>query len=334
MIPVVSVVMPVYNAEAYIGEALESMIRQTFRAFELIAVDDGSTDESAAILERYQRRDPRLTILRLDHGGIVAALNAGIERSAGAFVARMDADDIALPRRLERQVSFMRRHPEIGVCGCWLRSIGEGPAHEFRYETRHGEIVASLVFDSPMPHPASVFRTDVLRAPEGRYRDDYPNTEDYDLWTRLSTMTRLANIPRVMYLYRQYPAQVTRSRPNHQREFRRMHLARLGIVPTESEAALHDAIARWTFPRDPATLERIHAWLIRLFEANNSARVFDLYSFESILIRRWMTILHYFTHHGFNVIRPYRDSPLHHPAAASFRQGMSLPVKFLLRLRR
>jgi glycosyltransferase involved in cell wall biosynthesis len=332
--PEVSVVMPVYNAAAYLEDALDSMLRQTFEAFELIAIDDGCTDGSREILERYRRQDARITVLEQDHRGIVAALNAGFARARGAFIARMDADDVSLPQRLARQVAFMRTHPDVGVCGCWLRSLGEQHPYRFRYEAQHDAIVCNLLFGSPMPHPAVLFRAEAVADLDGPYHDDYPHTEDYALWIRLSGTTRFANISKVLFLYRQHPTQVTRVFPHHQRDLRGMLLRRLGIDPTPEEEMLHEAVALWTFGDDPAVLDGIHTWLMRLLDANATAAVYQQSAFLMVLAGRWKTILHYFTRHGHSLLRPYHDSVLTRNARGSAACDLALAVKFLIRYSR
>jgi glycosyltransferase involved in cell wall biosynthesis len=329
--PEVSVVMPVYNAERFLGAAVDSIRAQTFTSFELIAVDDGSTDSSRVILEQYRMKDSRIVLLEQKHRGIVAALNAGIARARGAFIARMDADDISLPRRIAAQVAFLREHDDVAACGCQLRSIADGPRYTHRYETRHDDIICNLPFISPMPHAATVFRKRIIPDHGEFYRDIYPNSEDYDLWIRLARSVRFANLPSVLYLYRQHPAQVTKSRPDKQRELRRMLLAELGLDPTSDEAELHEAVSLWSFPRDPETLGRIHGWLLCLAEANKRTGKYPPSAFECVLARRWGTILHYFTRHGMGILRPYRDSILNSRCMRFDLEGIKLRLKYLMR---
>jgi glycosyltransferase involved in cell wall biosynthesis len=205
--PTVSVMMPVYNTERYLAEAVESILAQTFADFELIAVDDGSTDGSGAILERYAARDGRVRVERLEHGGIVAARNRALELARGEFCAVMDSDDVALPGRLERQVAYLRDHPEVLCVGTAVRLIDPDgrvlrDAHAGMDHERIQEVLLSG--RCPLNHPSVLMRRAAVLA-VGGYRDGFAPSEDLDLFLRLGEVGRLANLPEVLQKYRQHP---------------------------------------------------------------------------------------------------------------------------------
>ena len=155
--PSVTVLMPVYNAARHLQEAVESVLNQSHKDFELLVVDDGSTDEGLALLARYD--DPRIRIERLPrNGGIVAALNHGLRHARGSYIARMDADDIALPIRLERQLQYLEQYPEMGVCGSTIEPFG---GHLVRNWVQHfspSAVAVALLFENPLCHPTVMFR--------------------------------------------------------------------------------------------------------------------------------------------------------------------------------
>jgi glycosyltransferase involved in cell wall biosynthesis len=206
--PRVSVLTPVYNAEPYLAEAVESILAQTFRDFEFIIIDDGSLDGSLALLKRYAERDRRIRLLSRPNTGIVGALNEGLSLVRGELIARMDADDVALPDRLERQVAYLGEHPECSAVGSWvlaIDSVGD-PLCVWCCAETHEAIDAVLLGTGQIPglvHPATVFRhSAVLEA--GEYRD-LPG-EDKDLFLRLAEHGQLANLPHVLLQYRLHPA--------------------------------------------------------------------------------------------------------------------------------
>ena len=121
--PKISVVMPAYNAAEYLDEAIRSILNQTFRDFEFIIINDGSTDDSISILDKQQKLDSRIRVYHQENQGMIAALNRGCRLARGKYIARMDADDISLPGRLEKQLKYMERHPQIGILGTWIYSI-------------------------------------------------------------------------------------------------------------------------------------------------------------------------------------------------------------------
>jgi glycosyltransferase involved in cell wall biosynthesis len=203
--------MSVFNAAAYLEEAILSILGQSFGDFEFLIVDDGSTDASAALLDRFAREDARIRLLRQRNAGLVASLNRLIAEARAPLIARMDGDDVALPERFARQIAFLRARPEVGVLGtnthdidCAGRIIAPGPA----YPVDHAPVVASIAERSPFCHSSVMFRTALVRA-AGGYRAAFAHCEDYDLWLRLAERTRFANLPQRLMLYRRSPHQVS-----------------------------------------------------------------------------------------------------------------------------
>ncbi|CAM5765570.1 hypothetical protein LMIY3S_01527 [Labrys miyagiensis] len=210
----VSVLMPVHNGVRHLDAAIESMLRQDWPHFEFIIVDDGSTDGSGEKLGAWARKDKRIRVLHTPHQGIAIALNRGLETAAHAIVIRMDADDIACPERISRQVGFLDTHPEIVAVGCNIQSIdAEGrPVGPFRYPETPREARASLIAgNTPLCHPAVAFRrAEVLAA--GGYRPKFNHAEDFDLWTRLIERHEIANLPEVLLLYRMHAGNVSKKK--------------------------------------------------------------------------------------------------------------------------
>lgn len=200
----VSVLMPVYNASLYLKEAIESVLKQTFVDFELIIIDDGSTDDSFEIVKNY--KDDRIRLFQNNHN-FIATLNEGIAMANGKYIARMDADDVMLPCRLDTQVEFMEQHPEIDLCGSFAQVLG-GSYRIVSTCFNHNSIVSSFLLHNSMIHPSIIAKRNVLTSI--KYRDGYLCAEDYKLWTDLSIAGfRFANIPEVLLLYRSSEKQVT-----------------------------------------------------------------------------------------------------------------------------
>jgi len=229
--PAVSVVMPMRDAGAFLGAAIESILTQTFADFELIIVDDGSGDGSRVWADRYAAADPRIVVLRSPGRGIVAALNHGISQARGDLIARMDADDIALPHRFATQVAALGARPRVGVVGSNYTAIDtQGKRLRNIVLPATPEAVRErLVAGNCIAHPTVMMRRDAVLA-AGLYRADFPLCEDYDLWLRLSAITDIVNLPEVLLRYRLHPAQATAS--NLERRLR------------SEVAAINDAIRR------------------------------------------------------------------------------------------
>jgi hypothetical protein len=210
-LPRVSVVLPVWNGELFVARAVESILAQTFRSFELIVVDDGSTDRTASILEEFARRDRRVVLIRSAHGGLSHALNAGIDVARGLCIARMDADDVSLPKRLEKQMAYLDANPDCVVIGSGVEVIDDAGAvvGETTFAETHEAITAALIGGrSPIAHPTVVVRRDALVAAGGYDGSRYPS-EDFDLWLKLSRVGRLANMSESLLQYRRHQGAVS-----------------------------------------------------------------------------------------------------------------------------
>jgi len=190
-VPRLAVVLPCWNAAPYLDRALASLAAQTFTDFDVIAVDDGSTDETPRLLEAWARQDARLRWLRRAHEGLVAALNAGLEQIRAPLVARMDGDDMAHPRRFAWQVALLDSRPDVTVAGGLVRCFPRArvAAGMRRYERwlnsvrSHEEIVRDLFVESPLAHPGVMMRSQAVAQAGGYRAVGWP--EDYDLWFRL-----------------------------------------------------------------------------------------------------------------------------------------------------
>jgi glycosyltransferase involved in cell wall biosynthesis len=215
--PTVSVVMSVYNGERFLSEAVQSILGQSFSDFEFVIVDDGSTDKSSEILAQYMRRDDRIRVHRHTNKGRAVSLNIGIELSKGRYIARMDADDVALPNRLKEQVDFMELHPEVGLLsGSYERIDAKGqPLDTVRLLPRDEEIKVAMLVSNAMCHPAAMFRREVAMACGG-YRKVFLDADDYDLWLRMSERIQLANLEQPILRYRVHSKQASIANSRHQ----------------------------------------------------------------------------------------------------------------------
>ena len=201
--PLVTVLMSAYNDFRYLPAAVESILGQSFGDFEFLIVDDGSTDRTRDYLAGL--RDPRVRVTRNpENVGLTRSLNRGIDAAAGSLVARMDADDVALPDRLSRQVAFFQKHPDVGIVGSARMLIDERGDH-----VAHAPAVADdlgirwkCLLGNPFAHPTVMLRRDVLDQHRLRYDETFQTAQDYELWTRLLTVTRAANLRDPLLKYR------------------------------------------------------------------------------------------------------------------------------------
>lgn len=288
--PKVTILMPALNAASFLPETLASIWAQTFGDFELLAVDDGSTDRTPEILAAC--RDPRLRVLRNEtRRKLAGALNRGLDEARGAWIARMDADDLMRPDRLALQVAHVERHPEIGCCGGWVRTFGDGPRKTLKFPRGAEQVPAFSLFYSPFAHPTVMFRRETFEKEGLRYDGSYYPTEDYELWSRAISKFPCDNLPHVLVDYRVHGKSMTGGEWSDMDaqtvRVQRRILAQLGIEPTEEESRIHRAASMGRLPAARESFAQTEAWLRRLEEANRKRAVFDPEALADMLNYVW-----------------------------------------------
>jgi hypothetical protein len=274
--PTVSVLMSVYNGQRFLREAVESILSQTHEDLEFIVVDDGSTDATPVILGTYT--DPRIVKVRNNQNrGLTPSLNLGLNAARGEFIARMDADDISLPRRLECQVKYMKEHPDVGVLGTNIVFIDENgmPLHAGR-PLHHRPISSAylrwlLLWQNPLPHPSVMMRAALVGEGGMTYDSTFVTSQDYDLWTRLSHRAGLALLQEVCLRYRVASTSITREDPERQLStyyfvMRRELMGLMGDdVAERTTQTLFDMVVRNREPKTPLLFRQAVVLLLEAY---------------------------------------------------------------------
>ncbi len=206
-VPLISVVLPVYNGQKYLAEAIDSILAQTFANFELIMIDDGSTDGSLQIMRNYEQNDARVRVVARENRGLATTLNDSIDIARGEWLARMDQDDIALPYRFERQLAWLK---ETGadISGSWVQRFGSSDKRVVRLRESNEAIRMEMLFCSPFAHPTVMMRAALAK--RLRYDSAWEKAEDYDLWERAAEDGwKMTNQPEVLLLYRVHESQIS-----------------------------------------------------------------------------------------------------------------------------
>lgn len=277
-VPRISVILPVYNGADYLAEAMKSVLNQTLEDFELLVMDDASTDNSAAVAESLG--DSRVRVVRQERNlKLPATLNHGLDLARGEFVARMDADDVCRPLRFENQIRLFDERPEVDICGGWVRLFGQGADSTRKYPVSPDSVEAFRHFHCPFAHPTVMIRRAVLEKWRLRYDPAATAVEDFDLWTRLLTVTRGANVPEVLLDYRLHEASVT-ARDWSSMDDRSAWVLREALKPfvpdiTEEQARFHRKVSMAEISPTPDELRRAGEWLERIapaLDGNRDAR--------------------------------------------------------------
>lgn len=282
-LPCISVLMPAYNAERYVEQAVHSILDQTFTDFEFLIIDDGSTDQTRATLERLAAEDERIRLVSRPNTGYVAALNEMIDMARAPLLARMDADDVALPERFERQVAYLESHPDCLVVGSAVQVVDSDgdPLCVWNNDvSNHDEIDAQHLIGrrgAVLCHPSVLMRADAVRA-VGRYRSELEPAEDIDLYLRLAERGRLANLTEPLLRYRMVPTSASHARKREQvlglhkaiseaYQRRRLPLGPLPPIPDDSAKANLTKLSYnrhlwgwWALGAGNVRTARKHAW--------------------------------------------------------------------------
>lgn len=288
--PAVTVILTVFNGEPYLNACIDSIRQQTFTEFEFIIADDASTDATPEILRRHAREDNRITLLTNERNlERSISRNRAIRHARSDLIAIMDADDIALPDRLEKQVAFMRNNPAITACGGALQ-VYERPAEIWLPPLDHDDIRALLLFGSAIYHPTAIFRTQAVLACGG-YDPSLPPAEDYGLWARLAMLpdTRLANLPDVLLRYRvEDKSPEYRQVQQEKADLVKMRLLQhLGLTPSHQEVTAHSHLHEAMQNLSAKELWICYRWLIKLWSHAVKANWCSQKALRDKLLPRW-----------------------------------------------
>jgi glycosyltransferase involved in cell wall biosynthesis len=291
--PVVTVLMPVYNGEKYLREAIESILNQTFTDFEFLIINDGSTDKSKEIILSYN--DPRIRFVENENNiMLIESLNIGIQLAKGKYVARMDCDDISLPERLEKQVEFMEINQGIVACGTNLKTISYQDSQLWQNPINHNEMLCQMLFSTAIFHPTAIFRKQILINNKIFYSKEYPHAEDYELWYRLSQNYKLANLNLVLYLYRIHEDQVTKKFDKVKNEsannVRKSMLLKIMPDANEEEINFHLNVVANINLKSKLDLNKVLDWFEKLVQSNKKSNYMDDTALRQVLSEKWALI--------------------------------------------
>lgn len=329
--PKVTVLMPVYNGEKYLREAIQSILTQTFTDFEFLIINDGSTDKSLEIIKSFH--DVRIRLVSNEINlKLIATLNKGLDLAQGKYVARMDSDDVSLPTRLQKQVDFMEKNTDTGVCGSWIKYIGEEQG-ECRFPTDSSDIMAHMFFDSVLAHPSVIMRKEMLDINKLRYDPEHLYVEDFGLWQRCSEFFNISNMPEVLLHYRVLSTSICRSNETAQSatlaQLANYNLAKLGIKI--DDMILCGTISRFDFPKTIEYLRKIENLLQLIKERNNVLEIYPLKEFVQVIRKRWFLICYHSGQMGMSAWQIYNQSSFSKNSNVAYILKMKFLVKCLIR---
>lgn len=277
--------MPVYNCESFVDKSIESIVNQTYKNIEFIIINDGSTDNSESIIKRYTYKDKRIIYLKNENNfGLAYSLNKGIQHSNGYYIARMDADDISLPKRLQIQYEFMEENQEIGLCGTWIKCFGILNQLNKNHK-KDSEIRLKLLFDSAIAHPTFFMRSSLIKDNYIKYCDIPYNSwnktnsfcEDYDFIVKLWDLTKYANIQKPLLKYRTHKNSISGTNNYNKRKdgriyvLRKLFMSKLGFDIQDIDLETHLEFIHFVLYKDFIKFKKQYLWLrkfISIFSSN------------------------------------------------------------------
>lgn len=288
--PLISIIMPVYNEEKHVSEAINSILNQTFKKFELIIIDDGSTDKTVEIIKNYN--DERITLISLsENKGNRYAANVGIKAARAEYIVRQDGDDISLPYRLEKQYHFMEENPTIGFSGGGIQYFGEISYTQYFPEVQE-EIQVRFLFGTSICQGTSIIRKEIIEKYNITYQENGVSyAEDFDLFYRLSLVANGANLSDILIKYRRHDANVSKTEVNYSISrdiFRKIIKDYLEFSPSEEELEIHELfIGIQKKVIETTDMLKVKKWLEKISRANQKTQKMNQLILDGELIWRW-----------------------------------------------
>lgn len=337
--PLVSVLFPCYNVEKYVEEALQSLIGQTYRNIEIIAINDCSTDRTKDILEKYAEADDRIKIYNNEVNlKLIKTLNKGIGLCAGKYIARMDADDIALAERIEKQVEFLEKNPDYSVVSTMFYAFKSGSSKKslYRNPSKFEDLQAALLFNSVICHPASMIRKTLFTELNLKFEDTYIHVEDYALWSKALYLTKLANLDEPLLLYRVHENQIStiydKEQVENKKQVFKIHCEKLNLPADNHSMDIYASVAECVPTISSLEyLDECEKFMLLLLNRNKEKHFCSEMYLERLLSLHWLRLCAN-SRLGLKVLKTCFGSPLYIKANYNIQDYMILYVKCLFRM--
>jgi len=310
--PKVSIILPVFNANKHIKIAINSMLLQTFKDFELIILDDGSTDDSIQVIQQF--KDKRIKIYQNDYNkGLIFSLNRLMQLANSQYIIRMDADDISFPNRLFEQVRYMETNPDFIVSGSWVKTLDSFPNRTRLYPVQPEYLKTLLLFYVPIVHPSTVFRNDLMKMSKSLYDEEFQYVEDYDLWVRLSKVHQISNCPQVLLGYRINPTGICHTNGlsqiiNNKKVIQRMY-EDIGFIHEQNMLDMHFKLEL----NNRVDILYIQDYFSELENWNLKTKYFNKGALNKVLSLRWMELFFFnFSMDKFEINKTFLNSKYYH----------------------
>lgn len=337
--PLVSVLMPCYNVEQYIEKSMRSILDQTYSNIEVIAINDCSKDRTFDILENLAKNDKRIKVFSNETNlKLIKTLNKGVDLCSGKYIARMDADDIALPKRIEKEVAFLEENPDYSVVSTNFYTFRseEGKKNLYRNPSKFEDLQAFILFKSGICHPAVMIRKTLFTELHLKFEEAYLHVEDYALWSKAIYLTKIANIDEPLLLYRVHDAQISsvheQQQLDNKKEVFKIHCDHLGLDMSDENLDVYASVAE-SVPSHSSLdyLDKCEAFMLNLIKINEG-KYFCSHSYlQNMLSLHWLRLCAN-SRLGFKVLKKCKSSILYNKENYTTQDFMILYIKCLFKL--
>ena len=331
--PLCSVVMSVYNGEEYLKEAIDSILQQSYANFEFIIIDDASTDNSLEIIQSYN--DSRIIIIQNNENLFLAcSLNKGIKSAKGKYLVRMDADDISMPERIMKQVSFMERNPQVGISGTCSEIIGYGMGHGV-YSQDDQTIKFKLLHECHLLHPTLIIRKELIFDNDLFYNEEFRKNQDYELFLRAIDITQYANLPDFLIKYRQTKENVKRESFNQLEnivEIQKKMFHKIGFEISNKELELYKNINKQRYSHSTDMVNETYDLLTKMVNSNNRTLLFETKTFQDYLAQLFENVCRNSKNSSLSILSTYKKSKLRTNYIIKTKIVLILFLKIILRI--
>ncbi|MEY4571682.1 MAG: hypothetical protein RLZ10_893 [Bacteroidota bacterium] len=288
---IVSVLLPVFNSEKYLSEAIESILEQSCTDFEFLIINDGSTDRSEEIILSYS--DLRIRYIKNESNlKLIKTLNKGIQFCNGKYIVRMDADDISHKNRIQKQVDFMESNPDVGICGSWFEAFGNTESRIVQFKETHDEIMTKMLYQCHFCHPSIIIRREIFDDPSMYFDENYLHAEDYDFYLKLSRKWKLHNLQEVFLKYRTHDESVSNKFKSIQIEnslkIKKRFFAELNTHVSKEELEAFEALNYQDYTHVKLESGKIQHILESLWRGNKAEKMITEKYFENLLQELWL----------------------------------------------
>ena len=332
--PAITVLMPVYNAERYIGEAIDSILRQTFTDFEFLIINDGSEDCSEEIILSYH--DPRIRYVKNEKNEkLITTLNKGISIAKAKYIARMDADDISNPNRLYTQFEFMEQHPEVALSGSWFEMVGHNSGIA-KYAETHSEIMIKMLHQCHFCHPSVIMRKEAIDSFETKFDPLFIHAEDYDFFARIGEKFEVANIQEVLVKYRIHEQSISAQNKEMQHQnsliIKKRLFQNIGAELNNLEIEFYRKMAQHEYSCNEIYLTESKLFLEKLVRSVRHSNFVWKKELLTHISRMWYHVTNNLTPLGYAAFQNYRNSILYNNYDVNFSQRQKLKIKAFFKI--